>query len=227
MSAPRLLDAASDDSSGKSELVSYAPASYAARKQEAGGVPHRLVTLVVVPQEVVFESILQEPDAARSGFCSIVGVSTVVIGILLARWFIGPLLRIIEVTRQLHEGHLYNRARIKRGDELGDMASQIDSTMEKFSEVISQIRDMVGSVSMASNELKSSSHQLSQGSHEQAATLQEIAGACNRSTRQSGATPSTRETLRGWRTKPAARPRKGVKRFARRWLRCERSPRRS
>ena len=87
------------------------------------------------------------------------------------------LLKIIEVTRQLHEGHLYNRARIKRGDELGDMAAQIDSTMDKFSDVISQIRDMVGSVSMASNELKSSSHQLSQGSHEQAATLQQIAGA--------------------------------------------------
>ena len=68
-------------------------------------------------------------------------------------------------------------SRIKRGDELGDMALQIDSTMDKFSDVISQIRDMVGSVSMASNELKSSSHQLSQGSHEQAATLQQIAGS--------------------------------------------------
>ena len=57
------------------------------------------------------------------------------------------------------------------------MAAQIDSTMDKFTDVISQIRDMVGSVSMASNELKSSSHQLSQGSHEQAATLQQIAGS--------------------------------------------------
>ena len=88
-----------------------------------------------------------------------------------------PLLQIIEVTRQLHEGQLYNRTRVKRGDELGDMAGQIDSTMDKFTDVISQIRDMVGSVSMASNELKSSSHQLSQGSHEQAATLQQIAGS--------------------------------------------------
>ena len=55
--------------------------------------------------------------------------------------------------------------------------TQINSTIDKFAEVISQIRDMVGSVSTASNELKSSSHQLSQGSHEQAATLQEIAGS--------------------------------------------------
>ena len=46
-----------------------------------------------------------------------------------------------------------------------------------FSEVISQIRDMTASVSTASNELNSSADQLAQGSHEQAATLQQIAGS--------------------------------------------------
>jgi methyl-accepting chemotaxis protein len=134
------------------------------------------VTLIVVPQEVVFESILRN-QSRTLWILLIVGLSTILIGIILAHWFVMPLLKIIDVTRQLHEGLLYNRARIKRGDELGDMAEQIDSTMDKFNEVISQIRDMVGSVSMASNELKSSSHQLSQGSHEQAATLQQIAGS--------------------------------------------------
>ena len=68
-------------------------------------------------------------------------------------------------------------SRIKRGDELGDLAARSIPTMDKFSEVISQIRDMTASVSTASNELKSSSHQLAQGSHEQAATLQQIAGS--------------------------------------------------
>ena len=138
--------------------------------------PHSLVTLVTVPREVVFEAI-NKNQRYTLYIMGILGGITLILGFFLATLFVKPLLKIIEVTRQLHEGHLYGRARIKRGDELGDMAAQIDSTMEKFSETISQIRDMVGSVSLASNELKSSSHQLSQGSHEQAATLQEIAGS--------------------------------------------------
>ena len=49
--------------------------------------------------------------------------------------------------------------------------------VDRFSEVISQIRDMTASVSTASNELNTSAGQLAQGSHEQAATLQQIAGS--------------------------------------------------
>ena len=88
--------------------------------------------------------------------------------------------------------------------------------MDKFTDVISQIRDMIGSVSMASNELKSSSHQLSQGSHEQAATLQEIAGSLQSVDSSVGRNAQHARTRPGWPTTPAARPRKEAKRFARR-----------
>ncbi len=182
--------------------------------------------MIAIPSEVVFESILKNQKFTM-WVLGIVGLITVLLGTLLAQWFIRPLLRIIDVTRQLHQGMLWDRTHIRRGDELGDMASQIDSTMDKFSDVISQIRDMVGSVSLASNELKSSSHQLSQGSHQQAATLQEIAGSLQSVDSSVGAMPSTRVTLPGWRMKPAAKLRRVVKRFARRSLRCGRSPRRS
>ena len=98
-------------------------------------------------------------------------------GWLFGRWFIRPLLEIIEVTHQLQQGHLYDRTHVKRGDELGDLASQVNSVVDRFSEVISQIREMTASVSTASNELNTSAGQLAQGSTEQAATLQEIAGS--------------------------------------------------
>ena len=49
--------------------------------------------------------------------------------------------------------------------------------VDKWAELISQIRTMTASVSTASNELNSSAYQLAQGSSEQAATLQEIAGS--------------------------------------------------
>ena len=164
-----------DDSGAKTELVSYAPLHVVVPGAANEGA-HRFVALVVLPREVVFDSILKNQRLTLYIMLGVV-FFTIAFGILFAQWFIRPLDRIIDVTRQLHEGQLFNRTHVKRGDELGDMAGQIDSTIDKFTEVISQIRDMVGSVSMASNELKSSSHQLSQGSHEQAATLQEIAGS--------------------------------------------------
>ena len=55
--------------------------------------------------------------------------------------------------------------------------AQVNSVVDRFSEVITQIREMTASVSTASNELNTSAGQLAQGSHEQAATLQEIAGS--------------------------------------------------
>jgi methyl-accepting chemotaxis protein len=166
---------AGDDSSAKDELVCFA-ALHLGTPAGANNATHRFVALVVLPREVVFESIVNNQKRTLYIMGGVV-FATIFFGILFAQWFIRPLARIIDVTRQLHEGKLYNRARVRRGDELGDMAGQIDSTIDKFTDVISQIRDMVGSVSVASNELKSSSHQLSQGSHEQAATLQEIAGS--------------------------------------------------
>jgi methyl-accepting chemotaxis protein len=164
-----------DESSGETELVASASQHLEAVAPEANGL-RSLVTLVVVPRRVVFEAIYKNQTFTIFVLLA-VGFSTLVIGFLLAQWFIRPLLKIIDVTRQLHEGRLCDRVRLKRGDELGDMAAQLDSSMEKFTDVISQIRDMVGSVSMAGNELKSSSHQLSQGSHQQAATLQQISGS--------------------------------------------------
>jgi methyl-accepting chemotaxis protein len=171
----QFIDESGDDSGAKNELVSYAPL-HVAGSSEANSGPQTLVTLLTLPRKTVFDAIYKN-QSFTLWVLGIVGISTVVIGFILAWWFVIPLLKIIDVTRQLHEGKLYNRTQVNRGDELGDMAGQIDSTIDKFSEVISQIRDTVGSVSVASNELKSSSHQLSQGSHQQAATLQEIAGS--------------------------------------------------
>ncbi len=170
----RLVKPSTFDPTGKEELVSFAPMHLGLPPAPEGG--HGFVTLVIVPRDVVFATIISNQSFT---LWSMVGVAlaTVILGILLAQWFIRPLLKIIEVTRQLHEGQLFNRTHVRRSDELGDMAKQIDSTMDKFADVTSQIRDSVGSVSTASNELKSSAAQLSQGSHEQAATLQEIAGS--------------------------------------------------
>ncbi len=156
------------------EIVGYAPVAAPIQKKEAA--THGYATLITVPKSSAFETIYDN----QTRTLAILGASfilTLLLGILFGRWFIRPLLEIKDVTEDLHEGHLYNRTHINRGDEMGDLASLTNSVVDRFSEVIGQIRTVTSSVSTASSELNSSAQQLAQGAAEQAATLQEIASS--------------------------------------------------
>ncbi len=156
------------------EIVGYAPVSPLIQRNPNS--LHGFVTLITVPRSSAFETIYQHQDRTLAILAASF-LLTVVLGILFGRWFIRPLLEIKDVTEDLHEGHLYNRTHINRGDELGDLASLTNSVVDRFSEVIGQIRTVTTSVSTASSELNSSAQQLAQGAAEQAATLEEIASS--------------------------------------------------
>jgi methyl-accepting chemotaxis protein len=156
------------------EIVGYAPVAGQIQKNPAA--THGYATLVSVPRSSAFETIYDNQDRTLA-ILAVSFLLTMALGILFGRWFIRPLLEIKDVTEGLHEGHLYNRTHINRGDELGDLASLTNSVVDRFSEVIGQIRTVTSSVSTASSELNSSAQQLAQGAAEQAATLQEIASS--------------------------------------------------
>ncbi|AMV36444.1 methyl-accepting chemotaxis protein [Planctomyces sp. SH-PL62] len=139
----------------------------------APGDEHGYAVLVAVPRKNAYETIYGSQSKILMLLGAIIPL-TILLGFLFGRWFIRPLLQIIRVTEDLHEGHLYNRTGIVRSDEMGELAGLTDSVVGKLSEVVGQIRNMTASVSTASNELNSSAQQLAQGAHQQAATLQEI-----------------------------------------------------
>jgi methyl-accepting chemotaxis protein len=158
----------------QAEVVGYAPIQVDDDKR--GSSEHGYVTIVSIPRKDAYATIYN--NQAQIGLIlAIAFVLTVVLGLYFGKWFMHPLLEIIEVTRQLQEGHLHDRTDVKRNDELGDLATQVNSVVDKLASVISRIREMTGSVSAASNELNTSAHQLAQGSEQQAATLQEIASS--------------------------------------------------
>jgi methyl-accepting chemotaxis protein len=101
-------------------------------------------------------------------------VATLLLGLLLGRRFVQPLYDIMEVTHELEQGNLNVSLAVKRNDELGQLAKQVNSVVHKLSGVVGEIRTTTAEVSTASHELNSSAQQLSQGATEQAGTLQEI-----------------------------------------------------
>jgi hypothetical protein len=82
--------ASSDDSSSKTDLVAYAARHLEVVPAEGSGHQY-LVTLVIVPQDVVFEAI-KKNQRYTIGILAAVVVLTSVIGYLIALWFIRPLL---------------------------------------------------------------------------------------------------------------------------------------
>jgi methyl-accepting chemotaxis protein len=161
-------------SSNQAEIVGYAP--IVLDKGVKGSLPPGYVVITSQPQWIAYLTIYN--NQIWIGLILLLAlILTVVLGYYFGRWFMQPLLEIIEVTRQLQEGHLHDRTNVKRRDELGDLATQVNSVVDKLASVISRIRQMTGSVSTANNELNTSAHQLAQGSEQQAATLQEIASS--------------------------------------------------
>ena len=154
--------------------VGYAPITL--DKGVKGVLPAGYVVITSQPRATAYGTIYS--NQLQIGFIlSLAFVLTLFLGYHFGRWFMHPLLEIIEVTRQLQEGHLHDRTNVRRKDELGDLATQVNSVVDKLASVISRIRQMTGSVSTANNELNTSAHQLAQGSEQQAATLQEIASS--------------------------------------------------
>jgi len=158
----------------KSEFVGYSPVPLSTPR--GLGETHDMVVLVVIPREVAFEAIYSNQFLTIL-ILSVVVILTTMLGVWYGRRLVRPLLEIMQVTERLRDGWLDHRTQVRRSDELGDLALQVDSVIDRFAEVVAQIRDVSSSVSTASNELNSSAHQLSQGSSQQAATLQEIASS--------------------------------------------------
>ena len=157
---------------GPIEIVGYHPLPL-----ERPAVGSRLYgVLVVEPMDVAYKTInsIRLNAALILAACLLL---TIVFGLLLGRQFVKPLREIMEVTHELHHGNLNVRTNVRRDDELGKLGGQVNSVVDKLSEVISQIRGATASVSTASGQLNSSAQQLSQGATEQAGTLQEIASS--------------------------------------------------
>jgi len=168
------LPAVSGEADLEAEVVGFASIRLAAGP--TADAKHGYAVLVAVPARNAYETIDEAQGRILLLLAAIVPL-TVVLGCVAGRSFVRPLLQIIRVTGDLHEGRLDDRTGIVRSDEVGELAGLTDSVVDKLSEVVGQIRGMTASVSTASSELNSSAQQLAQGAHQQAATLQQIGGS--------------------------------------------------
>ena len=101
-----------------------------------------------------------------------------VLAYLVRRMVLKPLARLNEVMAAAGaSGDLTVRVELARADEIGELARQFNTFMERLHEIVAQVRAAALHVVTASQQLSAATEQLSSGAQEQASSLEETAAS--------------------------------------------------
>ncbi|MBF0424101.1 MAG: methyl-accepting chemotaxis protein [Magnetococcales bacterium] len=102
-----------------------------------------------------------------------------VISTLITRSITRPLAAFLSMLKDFAAGDLTVRCRMRRRDEIGQLAATIDAMAEKLEEVIGSLAGAVGQVAAGSNEISEVSQVFAQGAADQAASMETTSHAIN------------------------------------------------
>lgn len=88
-----------------------------------------------------------------------------------------PLNKILAFTDKVGRGDLTTQVKVASHDEMGVLATALNTMVEKFQRVVADVRSGADNVTAGSLELSGASEQLSQGASEQAASVEEISSS--------------------------------------------------
>lgn len=108
------------------------------------------------------------------GLITFIAIIVIIIGFLFARSITTPFLNIHEKLAIMATGDFTVEFDTRRGDEIGQMAAQLNRTTEQLRESLTQVVDSSETVQLASEQIATGNQDLSQRTQEQASTLEEI-----------------------------------------------------
>ncbi len=83
----------------------------------------------------------------------------------------------VAIANAVAAGDLTQTAKVQSNDEVGDLVTALNGTVEKLREVVGQVTSAAENMSAGSQELSASAEQLSQGSTEQASSTEEASSS--------------------------------------------------
>jgi methyl-accepting chemotaxis protein len=93
---------------------------------------------------------------------------------LLFRIFLAPLREVNRIATMASRGDISQSINVKTEDEIGGIANQVNSIMDKMTEIVKRLKIDVGTIDGSIQDLSSSSSQISTTSNEQASAVKEI-----------------------------------------------------
>jgi len=101
----------------------------------------------------------------------------VAIALILAKSIVEPINRTISDTKLLSEGNLRQEILVDREDEFGQQAATIKGMVEKWREIIGNVKQASDSVASAGTQLSANAEQTSHGASQQAERAYQVATA--------------------------------------------------
>ena len=115
--------------------------------------------------------------ALRNMIIPIIGGAAVIVAVIayfVAMTIVRPVQKVSDLTKVLATGDFTARADIKSRDEIGQMAVNLNDTIESLSDTLRRVQLASDNVSHASTEISSGNQDLSQRTEEQASSLEEV-----------------------------------------------------
>jgi len=151
------------------------------------GIDKNKILVVYTPLDIlgfnwagISKVFLDEALKTSHTLRTILFIVLIVLGVLIiipARMIAGnisrPIKTIASVSNSLGEGDLTKHANIIRGDELGELSTSLDHSIEQLAGIVKTVQEAAVDMINSSDELSSGSTELASRSQEQAASLTE------------------------------------------------------
>jgi methyl-accepting chemotaxis protein len=111
------------------------------------------------------------------GLGLLITASGVIVAVAIARNIARRTRQMADTLDRVARGDLSQRAEVAANDELGQMARQLNGTLESIERVFAEVREISGALATTASGLAQSSDQISQGAQQQAASLEETAAS--------------------------------------------------
>lgn len=150
---------------------------------EVERVTEELVHLEEVADTEMEEDVHHAEKAESNAFImlvTVIGIAMVVaivVGMVISRFIVNALKKVIFVSQKVAEGDLREKAQVHTGDELEDLAKNINAMVESLQNVIGQVNDAASQLTSSTEEISSSSQQISDGAQQQAASFEELSSS--------------------------------------------------
>jgi methyl-accepting chemotaxis protein len=130
--------------------------------------------------EQTFQANLQAYQSTRMlvlSSCALLVILAIVMSIVIARGFSVGLEKAVIALEQVAAGNLTVSLDVDTHDEVGRMATALNSAVERLNSTMRQVTDSAANASSSSQQLAAASEAISSGAQEQAASLEETSAS--------------------------------------------------
>jgi methyl-accepting chemotaxis protein len=122
-------------------------------------------------------STIEQRKLGLFGLGLVITIGGMIIAVAIARSIARRTRQVADTLERVANGDLSQRAETHSTDEIGQMAKQLNATVESIERVFAEVRSVASAVADAAGNLAQSSDQISHGAQQQAASLEETAAS--------------------------------------------------